>query len=498
MDNQSFIGKGSNTYQALWVGIASFNSFALAIVSAAILSRYLDKTEYGTYKQIIYVYSTLLIIFSAGLPSVFNYFLPRYSLSQGKEIVFNISKVLFFAGLLFSVFLYISSGLIANFLKNPELSKGLKYFSPVPMLLLPTLGIDGIFSTYRKTVYTAIYSTLTRVLMLVFIVVPVIVFSQDYIFAIYGWIVSSFLILILAYFFKSIPFRGVKGEKSDLEFKEILHYSVPLVFASFGGIIFRASNQFYISRYFGAEVFAEFSNGFIEIPFVHMITGATASVLMPVFAKIIHEKSDISQITILWRSALNKSVVLIYPIVIFMLFYSNEIITMVFSEAYTISSRYFSVAIIINFFNIIIFAPLLLSLGKSRFYAWLQYGKAIAIWVVQYLVILIFNTPMSIAISFVVISVVAMIVPLWYVARIFKVSFFNLFPIDRIAVIAIHSFISMFLVNMVLRELIPDVTDLLFVAVAGSGYLGILLISARLFKINYWEIVSPLIMRKTK
>jgi len=498
LDKNTVKGNQSNTYQALWVGIASFNSFALAIVSAAILSRFLDKTEYGTYRQIIYVYNTLLIIFTAGLPSVFHYFLPRFNRAQGKEIVFNISKVLFFAGFLFSVFLFASSGLIARVLDNPELSRGLKIFSPVPMLLLPTLGIDGIFTTYRKTVYVAIYSTLTRVLMLVCIVLPVIIFTRNYIYAIYGWIASSFLILIMAYFFKGLPFRGVKGEKSDLKFKEILNYSVPLVFASLGGMLFRASNQFYISRYYGTEVFAEFSNGFIEIPFVHMITGATAAVLMPVFSKAVHEKAEISKITTLWRSALNKSVVLIYPIVIYMLFYSNELITIVFSETYSVSAKYFSVAIIINFFNVIMFAPLLLSLGKTRFYAWLQYGKAIAIWAIQYVAIMVFDSPMSIAISYVVISIVAIIVPLAYVARIFKISIFTLFPLGRISIISLHAFISMFLVNLLLRKLIPDINDLLFVLVAGTGYLGMLVLTARVFKIKYWEIVSPLLMRKNK
>lgn len=496
MDKTTDKGNQSNTYQALWVGIASFNSFALAIVSAAILSRILDKTEYGTYRQIIYVYNTLLLIFTAGLPSVFNYFLPRFSRAQGKEIVFSISKVLFFAGLLFSVFLFVSSGLIANVLKNPELAKGLKIFSPVPMLLLPTLGIDGIFTTYRKTIYIAIYSTLTRVLMLVFIVLPVILFTQNYIYAIYGWIVSSVLILIMAYYFKGLPFKGLKGEKSDLKFKEILNYSIPLVFASMGGILFRASNQFYISRYYGSEVFAEFSNGFIEIPFVHMITGATAAVLMPIFAKAVHDKEEISKITTLFRSALSKSVVLIYPIVIYMLFFSPEIITIVFSEDYSISARYFSAAIVINFFNVIVFAPLLLSMGKTRFYAWLQYGKAFAIWGVQYAAILIFDTPMSIAITYVVISVLAIIIPLVYVSRLFKISVLELFPLGRIAAISLHSFLSMFLINLLFRNVIPDTNDFMLVALAGVAYAGVLLLSARLFKINYWEIVSPLLNRK--
>ncbi|OQA47798.1 MAG: hypothetical protein BWY47_01325 [Bacteroidetes bacterium ADurb.Bin302] len=56
--------KSNNTIQAFWVGMGSLSAFTLSIISAAILSRYFDKAEYGTYRQILYVYSTLLVVFS--------------------------------------------------------------------------------------------------------------------------------------------------------------------------------------------------------------------------------------------------------------------------------------------------------------------------------------------------------------------------------------------------------------------------------------------------
>jgi O-antigen/teichoic acid export membrane protein len=490
------VGRNNNTIQALWVGIGSFSSFALTLVSAAILSRYFDKTEYGTYRQILYVYNTLLVIFTAGLPRVFSYFLPRYNLSQGKDIVWKITKVLFLGGLTFSVFLFAFSGLIANILKNPELSRGLKYFSPIPMLLLPTLGIEGIFSTYKKAIYIAIYNTLSRILMLLFIVLPVIFLKGTYIQAIYGWIIVSIITLFIAYLFKGIPFKGVNLEKSNLHFKEILIYSLPIMSASIAGIAYRAANQFYISRYFGPVVFAEFSNGFIEIPFVSMITGATSTVLMPIFSKIIHDKSDITQLTDLWRSALQKSAILIYPIVIFCLFYSNKIVIIVYSDAYSGSSKFFSTAMILNFFNIIIFSPLLLSLGKARFYARLHFGLAITTWFVEYLVIIFFKTPIAVAISFVIIAICLAIIAFGYSSKIMGVRFLSLFPIVRLLVIAIHSFISLFIVDQLIRNPLSDISNILYIIIAGVGYLGILLISAKWFKINYWEILMPLFSNK--
>ena len=41
--------------QAFWLGFGRLSSFALAFVSAAILSRFLSKEDYGTYKQIMYL-----------------------------------------------------------------------------------------------------------------------------------------------------------------------------------------------------------------------------------------------------------------------------------------------------------------------------------------------------------------------------------------------------------------------------------------------------------
>src|SRR5690606_15708129 len=139
------MSKNSSNYtQAVWLAISSFSSFALAFISAAILSRYFDKTEYGTYKQIIYIYSTLQVIFTAGLPSVFAYFIPRYNHEQGKYLVNRINKVFLILGFLFSLVLYFSSGFIAQMLKNNELAIGLKIFSIFPLFTLPTLGVEGL------------------------------------------------------------------------------------------------------------------------------------------------------------------------------------------------------------------------------------------------------------------------------------------------------------------------------------------------------------------
>lgn len=490
------IGKDkSNTGQAFWVVLGSFSSFSLAIVSSAILSRYFPKDEYGTYKQIVYIYSTLLIIFTAGLPEVFAYFLPRYSINEGKAIVWKITKTLFLSGALFSLFLFFSSGVIAKFLNNPELEKGIKVFSPIPFLLLPTLGIEGIFSTYKNTIFIGIYNTLTRLLTLLFIVLPVIIYKGSYITAIYGWVFVSFVSLIIAFYFKGIPFKGVTLEKASLTYKNIFAYSLPLVAASLWGLAIRSADQFYISRYFGSVVFAEFSNGFMQLPLATMVTGATSIVLMPVFSKLLHNEIKVDEILKLWINAVSKSALVIYPLVVFFIFFANDLIVILFSKAYMNSVYYFRINMILNFFNIIVFAPLMLSMGKTRLYARIHMVMALAVWILEYLIILIFNSPIGVALVSVSISILNVLVGLIFISRILGVGLVRLFPVRLISKIFIHVTIITLLLKLGISVLSIN-SAFIELFIAFSSYIIIIFLTSGFFGIDYMQSIKTFIERK--
>jgi O-antigen/teichoic acid export membrane protein len=477
--------RNNHTIQTFWVGLGSLSAFALSIISAAILSRYFDKAEYGTYRQILYVYNTLLVVFSAGLPKVFSYFLPRFSLAQGKDIVWKISRILIVAGFAFSFFLFAFSGIIANLLRNPELAIGLKVFSPIPMLLLPTLGIEGIFSTYRKTFFIALYNIITRILMLLFIVSPVIIFNGSYLHAIYGWIAVSIISLIVAYYFKGIPFKRIDKVNANLTVKQVLEYSIPLVIASIAGIAITSADQFFISRYFGAEVFAIFANGFVELPFVHMISASTAVVLMPVFSKILHEKTNVNVLKDLWKNTLTKSAILVYPILIFCMYYARDLVTLLYSEKYADSSLFFQIAIIRNFFNIIIFAPLILAAGRSKFYANFHILMAIISWVTTYLMVLIFNSAVLIAFWSVTLGIIRTLLAFIYASKIIGIHPLEMFPFKKICVIILHALLILLFVEMAGHYFLNDTLPSVLLMSKGILYGLLLLSTGRVFSLDY-------------
>ena len=361
------------------------------------------------------------------------------------------------------------------------------------MLLLPTLGIEGVFATYKKTIFIAVYNILTRILMLIFIVLPVVVFGGNIIHAIYGWIAVSVLSLLIASYFKRIPFKNVDSTNSNLKIKEVFQYSLPLVFASVAGITIKAADQFYISRFFGAEIFAEFSNGFIELPFIAMVTVATSTVLMPIFSKDFHEnKTD--RIIQTWREAITKSAMIIYPILLYFIVYGKELMILIYSEDYINSGAYFQINMFLNFFNIVIFTPLFFAMGKTKQYAVAHLFFAIIIWMSHYGVIVLFDSPIAIALNSTALNILKILFFVYLASRLMKVNFKELFPLKKLANYLIHSSLSIFF-TFEFMKWINSFSLSINTFLSLTIYLFLILVSAPLFKIKYWDIIKPIISK---
>jgi len=379
-------GTTNNTRQAAWVAIGSFFSFIVGIISPMILSRYFDKGDYGTYKQVMYVYNTLLSIFTLGLPKAYAYFLPKYSREFSKDIIAKVTRLFFFLGAIFSLFLFFCAAPIANVMKNPDLKVALMYFSPTPLLLLPTMGLDSIYATFQKTKHLAFYTIATKILIIVCTIIPVIMLNGGYIHAIIGFDIASFITCLMAIFLKTWPIKKENHRKVYLPLKEIFDFALPLLYASLWGMIIVSANQFFISRYYGNEVFAEFSNGFMDIPFVGMITGAISAVLLPLFSGMDKGNGMSNDTLAIWNSALLKSAKLIFPMLIFSIIFARLIMTCMYGDNYVQSTIYFQIKNISGLFYIIPFYPIILAIGKTKEYARIHMIIAFVIIICEYFV----------------------------------------------------------------------------------------------------------------
>lgn len=483
----------NNTTQAFWIGIGSLFSFGFSLVSSMILSRYFVKEDYGTYKQVLYVYQTLLVVFTLGLPKAYSFFLPRTMISQSKDLVRKITNLFILLGFFFTIILFVLSNKISLVLNNPDLSLAIKIFSPVPLLLLPTMGLEGILATYRMTKFMAVYSAITRLIMLCCVTFPVIFYGGNYIHAIIGFVISSFIAFILAFYFKKMPFKGLKEEKCTIKYREILNFSMPLMYASIWGIIINSADQFFISRYFGSEIFAEFSNGALELPFVGMIVAATATVLAPVFSKMSHDKLDPQKdIFPIWNNVMEKSIKIIYPLVIYTWFFSDIIIIIFFGEQYENSAIFFRIRVIVNFFTVIAYAPLIINIGKVKQYSNIHLFGAVFLIILDYLSILLIKSQ-YLLIGITVFCQVGMIYFMLRIcARYFDTKVYRMYPYKLVIKIIVPSIMFLYFIHSLLVNALT-MNHITVLILSFIIYISIYLLYSKFMKIEYKYIITPLL-----
>lgn len=484
----------NNTKQAFWVLLGSLSGFLFSIISAIILSRHFSKPEYGTYKQIIYIYDTLLIVFTLGLPKAYSFFLPRIRASQAKDLIKKINNILLGAGVIMGATIFFGSDKISELLKNEDLSAPLKIFSIVPMLLLPTMGLEGILATFKRTQWLAIYNISTRALTLIFVAIPVIVWDGDIKSAITGFSVASIIVFLLASFLRNLPTRNIEPEKSEISYREIFNYSFPLFLAGFWGILITSADQFFISHYFGTETFAEYANGALQLPFVTMVIAATSIVLAPIYSKKAFEANENSKSEIIriWNSALSKTILLTYPLVAFFICFSTDTMIALYGENYKNSGIFFQLKLIVNFFTLIAYGPLMLSIGGNKFYYKAHMCGAIAIIALQAISIKPIYSPVAIVCISVACQIGMIFAMLWFISNRFDVKIQALIPWKLAARILVPSLIIGYSTNHLIETLTPDQNELFKLALAGSLYMMLYFSWAYFSKIDYTSIARPL------
>lgn len=456
----------------------------------------MNKLDYGTFRQILYVYGSLLVVFSLGLPKTYSFFLPRLPIEEAKSAIGKINNLLLGSGILMSLVLFFGAETIANLLNNSKLITPLKYFSLVPVFLLPTIGLEGVLASFKKTQLLAAYNIFTKLVMLACVVLPVVLWDGGVESAIIGFTIASFFSFLLALFLKTQPVRKVISKETQLKYKEIFDYSTPLLFASLWGVLIVSSDQFFISRYFGTEVFAEFANGSLQLPFVGMIVAATTIVLAPVYSKKAFANSPDSkkEIIQLWNSVFSKTIKLTYPLIAFFFCFSDTVMVALYGQEYINSGEYFQVKLIVDFFTLITYGPLIVSIGGNKYYYRVHMYIALFLIFTQWLSVLLINLPIAIVWISVMFQILKTFALLIFIAKYFELKLYQIIPWSIIARV-LPAFVILYAIKSALL-FINDNIDPIFLIIISSGlYLIFFTVWAFICKLDYFSIVKPLLKK---
>lgn len=359
-------GTSGKTIQALWLMAGQLCSLLFGLGTLAVLSRYLTPEEYGTYRQVFYVYQTLLMLFSLGMPRAYSYFLVRMPAEEGRSFVGRMRRMFLALGAVFSASLYVGAGLIARALDNPALEPALRIFAPTPLLLMPVLGIESLLVALDRARLNAVYLLTNRSLTAAGVLLPVVAGGWGVPGAVGGSVAAALLSLGIGSFVERMPFRGLEPRPTGVSVREILGFSLPLFLAGVWGFVILSVSPFFIGRYLGASAFALYANGYVELPLAAWIVNASSVVLLPAFSRMRYEGEGSREIVGLWTSVILKSAKVIYPLAVFCCVFASPVMEWVYGTEYRAAGVLLQLVTPVVLLRVVPFSPVLLALGKGR------------------------------------------------------------------------------------------------------------------------------------
>lgn len=480
----------SNFNQAFWLAVSYTCNMLVGILSSVILSRCFDKVQYGTYKQIMYIYSALFTVFQAGLPAVFTYFLPRYTREEGKYIVQKVQKLLFVLGLLCSLVLFVGSVPLSIMMRNPDLSMGLKVFSIFPLFTLPTLGVEGIYTVNKNTRFVAIYNIVTRILMLLCIVLPVLFIKNDFRVALLGWGFASFAAFVIAIIAKNRAYQDVDACSLPSLTREIWSYSVPIMVSSVIVMFFKFADQFFISRYFGTVAFADYSNGHTTLPFAVMFITPVRAILTPLFSKASKENDYNGAIKTLY-SSMKQIAVLMVPLVVYAFLFAGDIMVFLYGNAYEKSYIFFRIVIVFNYLEMFVFSNILSAIGRTKIIMMFDIICTAFLWIIDYWVVTYCNaSPYLVAGLFVLLNSMAhYFLPAIYLRKKEGINVVDKDTLAYIFKITVHCVVAGLLVYFLVVGMMPSTLALWRLTISIAIFYVLIITSSRILHVDY---VKPL------
>ena len=147
---------------------------------------------------------------------------------------------------------------------------------------------------------------------------------------------------------------------------------------------------------------------------------------------------------------------------------------------------------LLNFFNIIVFAPLIFALGKTRVYARIHMLFAVAVWSMEYIVIDLFHSPVGVAIVSVFLAIFTIVIFMLYISKLIKVELVHLIPFKELFKILLHAFGIIIIVKFGI-DLLKINSTLFELTLSFLIFTLLLLLTSRIFSLNYLDSIKPLL-----
>ncbi len=353
----------SKTSQVLFLTIGNGINILINFLMLPYLVRAMSYEDYGSYGQVLIVTGFLQTIFTFNLNQVSNLYLAKYQDSI-RNVFSTLMRISGLLALLSVVILFLSAPILEYSFSNPKIDNllflsFLFMFTQVPIPVLMSVLI--FLGKAKQQTKLLIISNLIKV---AFIFIAIQFYNSVEILVI-GIGIAGLIQLLMFYF--SIPpeVRNVNQMDKKLR-KEILGTAAPLTLSSVVERSVFFIDGVMISSLLSTTDYAIYRAGAFEVPFVAGLYGSISAIVMPEVARLFMGNNK-AEIIRLKKKAIIHSAFIIYPILVFLLFFSQPLVQSYLTENYAKSALVFSIFNLSLLIRINDFQDVIVIAGKTKF-----------------------------------------------------------------------------------------------------------------------------------
>jgi len=345
------------------IGILSLGQGINILVNILFLpymARVLDYSDYGSYGQVILIVSFVGAVLTFGLPKILYVYLYERDRNEKSVLTSNLLAA-FILGGIGTLFLLCTSSYFSTWLDNVALESLIVIYAVSLLFSIPYQSINSYFIFTNRVKTSVALIVFTNLIKVVLVVMAIQFYSSVYL-ALAGILASQLLQFLLGVYLirKSIDFKLNRS----LIFDQVKK-GFPLGLTGLLGTAILYTDGLMVSRFNGVESYAIYRNGAIEVPFIASIYGAISTIVLPEITKL-YSKRDFKEIINLKKKVIMNTMMLTYPILIFLIFNSSDLIVAYLGSKYEASSIIFLVFNFTLLVRINDYGDILIAANKGR------------------------------------------------------------------------------------------------------------------------------------
>ncbi|HEY9433761.1 MAG TPA: lipopolysaccharide biosynthesis protein [Blastocatellia bacterium] len=337
-------GQSGFARRAAWLTMANSIAFGLSFIAPLLLVRMLSQTEFGVYKQVFQILMSTTSALNLQVASTAYYFMPR---APEKKLQVMINVLAFYGAigaLTGALFIFYPEWSLLVF-ESGDLPAYMPLLGVTILLWLVSSNLEVIplaLGDVRASSVFIVISQLTKSALtvgaaLAFHSVRAMIWAA----AIQGMLQILFMFVYIQRRFGQRSER-ICGAFDLALFKAQIGNALPYGLGSFAQTAQGDLHNFMVSRYFPPAGFAVYSAGLFQLPLLGLLTFSFSSALIPEVSKLA-AAGDRRAIIPIWLNAARKLALVVVPICALMFVVRYEIITLLFTSAYSEAAPLFGI-----------------------------------------------------------------------------------------------------------------------------------------------------------